>query len=157
MQLMQVPMIVGASYMATISLLPHPLDEPQTAGVNPLSFAVVGSRICAGDKTQFSRKMNGRLNSLADPKIIHPVPRIQLRGQPAWLLPTTGPRFRRLVRISEFRINSWVRSALGGFDCLLDPNSLESLQTIFKHFFLGSNLCCKRRSDFFAMSCTRFG
>jgi hypothetical protein len=39
MQLMQVPMIVGASYMATISLLPHPLDEPQTAGVNPLSFA----------------------------------------------------------------------------------------------------------------------
>jgi probable HAF family extracellular repeat protein len=38
---MQVPMIVGASYMATISLLPHPLDEPQTAGVNPLSF--VGS------------------------------------------------------------------------------------------------------------------
>ena len=41
MQLIQVPIIVGASYMATISLLPHPLDEPQTAGVNPLSF--VGS------------------------------------------------------------------------------------------------------------------
>jgi len=40
MQLIQVPMIAGASNMAAISLLLS-LDGPQTAGVNPLSFARV--------------------------------------------------------------------------------------------------------------------
>jgi hypothetical protein len=40
MQSIQVPMIAGASNMAAISLLLS-LDGPQTAGVNPLSFARV--------------------------------------------------------------------------------------------------------------------
>jgi hypothetical protein len=38
MQLMQLPIIVGASYMAAIFLFAY-MDGPQTAGVNPLSFA----------------------------------------------------------------------------------------------------------------------
>jgi hypothetical protein len=38
MQLVQVPMIVGASYTDPVSFVARPLDGAQTAGVNPLSF-----------------------------------------------------------------------------------------------------------------------
>jgi hypothetical protein len=55
-------------------------------------------------------EMNGRLNSLVDPKIIHPVPRIQLRGQPARLLTAAGPSLGWSRRILEFRKNLRVRS-----------------------------------------------
>jgi hypothetical protein len=56
--------------------------------------------------------MNGRLNSLVDPKIIHPVPRIQLRSQPARFLTATGPSLEWSRRILEFRKNLWIRSTL---------------------------------------------
>jgi hypothetical protein len=62
-------------------------------------------------------KTNDRLNSLMDPKIIHPVPRNQLRGQPARFLTATGPSLEWSRRILEFRENLRIRSTLQVTGC----------------------------------------
>lgn len=85
-----------------------------------------------------------------DPEIVHPFPGPKLLSYPAWLLTATGPCFRRFVRIPEFRQNRWVRSATPRrSDCLLDVSLRELPQALFKHFFLGSYLRRKRRSELF--------
>jgi hypothetical protein len=90
--------------------------------------------------------------SVADPKIIDPVPRIQLRGQPARLLTAASPSLEWSRRILEFRKNLRIRST-GAVNvsaiCFRSESLVKLAKALVELRFFGCYLCSKSRGDRF--------